>query len=99
MQKPQYHLFICSSFRANGEPKGVCFKKGADLVNYIQTEVSDRGIDAIVSTTGCLNACEKGPVLIVYPRAGGTTKWMKLRLTRSSTPWSKARGEELLDGM
>ncbi len=27
MQKPQYHLFICSSFRANGEPKGVCFKK------------------------------------------------------------------------
>ena len=69
MQKPQYHLFICSSFRANGEPKGVCFKKGADLVNYIQTEVSDRGIDAIVSTTGCLNVCEKGPVLIVYPNA------------------------------
>ncbi len=69
MQKPQYHLFICSSFRANGEPKGVCFKKGADLVNYIQTEVSDRGIDAIVSTTGCLNACEKGPVLIVYPQS------------------------------
>ncbi len=41
MQKPQYHIFICSSFRANGEPKGVCFKKGADLVQYIQTEVSD----------------------------------------------------------
>ncbi len=37
-------------------------------MNYIQTEVSDRGIDAIVSTTGCLNACEKGPVLIVYPQ-------------------------------
>ncbi len=69
MQKPQYHIFICSSFRANGEPKGVCFKKGADLVQDIQTEVSERGIDAVVSTTGCLNVCEKGPVLIVYPNA------------------------------
>ena len=50
-------------------PRVSALKKGADLVNYIQTEVADRGIDAIVSTTGCLNVCEKGPVLIVYPNA------------------------------
>ena len=29
MQKPQYHFFLCNSFRANGEPQGVCNKKGA----------------------------------------------------------------------
>jgi (2Fe-2S) ferredoxin len=69
MQKPQYHLFLCSSFRTTGEPKGVCHKKGGDLMQYLQTEVGDRGIDAVVSTTGCLNVCEKGPVLIVYPNA------------------------------
>ena len=69
MQKPQYHLFLCSSFRANGEPKGVCFKKGGELIQYVQTEVSERGIDAIVTSTGCLNVCEKGPIFIVYPQA------------------------------
>jgi (2Fe-2S) ferredoxin len=69
MHKPQFHLFLCNSFRTTGEPKGVCHKKGADLLPYLQTEVNDRGIDAVISTTSCLNVCEKGPVLIVYPNA------------------------------
>lgn len=70
MNKPQYHFLICNSFRANGEPQGVCNKKGAiQLLQHLQCEVADRGIDAIISTTSCLNACEKGPILIVYPNA------------------------------
>jgi (2Fe-2S) ferredoxin len=69
MQKPQYHLLLCNSYRTSGEPKGVCHKKGGELLQYIQVEVGDRGIDAVVSTTSCLNVCEKGPVLIVYPQA------------------------------
>lgn len=70
MKKPQYHFFLCNSFRANGEPQGVCNKKGAvDLLQYLQSEISDRGMDAIVSTTSCLNVCEKGPILVVYPNA------------------------------
>ena len=68
MHKPQYHFFLCNSFRVNGEPQGVCNKKGAvDLLQYLQSEIADRGIDAIVSTTSCLNVCEKGPILVVYP--------------------------------
>ena len=68
MHKPQYHFFLCNSFRANGEPQGVCNKKGAaDLLQYLQSEIADRGLDAIVSTTSCLNVCEKGPILVVYP--------------------------------
>lgn len=70
MKKPQYHFFLCNSYRANGEPQGVCNKKGAvDLLQYLQGEVGDRGMDAIVSTTSCLNVCEKGPILVVYPNA------------------------------
>lgn len=70
MYKPKYHFFLCNSFRANGEPQGVCNKKGAvDLLQYLQGEIADRGIDAIVSTTSCLNVCEKGPILVVYPNA------------------------------
>jgi len=69
MHKPRFHLFLCNSFRTSGEPKGVCHQKAGDLLQYLQAEVSDRGIDAIISTTSCLNVCEKGPVLIVYPDA------------------------------
>ena len=69
MHKPQYHFLLCNSFRANGEPQGVCHKKGAaDLLQYLQGEIADRGIDAVVSTTSCLNVCEKGPVLVIYPQ-------------------------------
>jgi (2Fe-2S) ferredoxin len=32
-----------------------------------ENEVIDRGIDALVSSTGCLKQCEKGPVVVVYP--------------------------------
>ncbi len=38
-----------------------------NLLQYLQSEISDRGLDAIASTTSCLNVCEKGPILVVYP--------------------------------
>jgi (2Fe-2S) ferredoxin len=70
MQKPQYHFFLCNSFRMNGEPQGVCNRKGSpDLLQYLQNEITDRGLDAIVSTTSCLNVCEKGPIMVIYPQA------------------------------
>jgi (2Fe-2S) ferredoxin len=68
MNKPQYHIFVCNSFRLTGEPQGVCNKKGAPgLLQYLESEIIDRGIDAMVSSCGCLKQCEKGPVMVVYP--------------------------------
>jgi (2Fe-2S) ferredoxin len=68
MHKPKYHFFLCNSFRVNGDPQGSCNRKGApDLLQYLQSEIADRGLDAIVSTTSCLNVCEKGPILVIYP--------------------------------
>lgn len=69
MHKPQYHFFLCNSFRLNGDPQGSCHRKGSpQLLQYLQSEISDRGLDAIVSTTSCLNVCEKGPILVIYPK-------------------------------
>ena len=69
MKKPQYHFFLCNSFRISGEPQGSCNRKGSpQLLQYLQNEVADRGLDAIVSTTSCLNVCEKGPILVIYPK-------------------------------
>jgi len=78
MKKPKHHIFVCASFRVQGEPKGICHKKGAfDLLQYIETEINDREMDNItVSSTGCLKLCDNGPVIIVYPEAdwyGGVT--------------------------
>lgn len=78
MPKPTYHLMICNSYRTTGQPQGVCNKKDAgSLPQYLETEISDRGLDAMVSTTSCFKMCEKGPVLVVYPQGwwyGGITE-------------------------
>jgi len=69
MQKPTYHLLVCNSFRLSGDPQGVCNKKGApNLLQYLEDEIVDRGIDAQVSSTGCLKVCDRGPAMVVYPQ-------------------------------
>lgn len=68
MQKPKYHIFICNSFRMSGESQGVCNKKGApQFLQYIEEEILDRGLDAMVSGTGCLKVCDRGPAMVIYP--------------------------------
>lgn len=68
MEKPDYHFLVCLSFRGL-EPKGKCVKKGSlDLLQYLETESADRGLSAMVSSTGCMKACDEGPVLVVYPQ-------------------------------
>jgi (2Fe-2S) ferredoxin len=68
MQKPDYHIFVCASFRGT-EAKGKCLKKESlQLIPYLEEELADRGLNAMVSSTGCLKLCEEGPVLVVYPQ-------------------------------
>ena len=69
MQKPTHHIFVCASFRVAGEAKGMCHKKNsASLLQYLEGELADRDMEDVrLSTTGCLNLCEQGPVLVVYP--------------------------------
>ena len=69
MQKPEKHIMVCASFRTNGTPQGACHKKDAmSLLQYLQEGLSERGLnDVMVSTTGCLKVCDRGPAMIVYP--------------------------------
>ncbi len=68
MAKPEYHIFVCCSFRGM-EAKGKCVKKNSmDFIPYMEEELADRGIDAMVSSTGCLKRCEEGPIMVVYPQ-------------------------------
>lgn len=69
MNKPTHHIFVCASFRVAGDSKGVCHRKeSAALLPYLENELADRGMDDVmVSSTGCMNRCEKGPLMVVYP--------------------------------
>ncbi len=69
MQKPAHHIFVCASFRVAGEAKGICHRKNsASLMQHLQTELADRDMEDVrISTTGCLNLCEQGPVMVIYP--------------------------------
>ena len=88
MQKPEFHVFVCNSFRVGGDPQGACNKKGAaGWLQYLEEEIIDRGIDAMVSSTGCLKICEKGPVMVIYP--GG---WWYTELTEQKL-------DEILDAL
>lgn len=70
MEKPKSHILLCGSFRASGEPQGICAKKGgAALVGYLESELADRGLgDVSVSLTSCLKVCDRGPAAVVYPQ-------------------------------
>ncbi|MCY1723414.1 (2Fe-2S) ferredoxin domain-containing protein [Prolixibacteraceae bacterium Z1-6] len=68
MKKPDYHILVCNSYRVAGDAKGYCNKNGAaDLIQYIMEECNDRGLDAALSSTACLNVCSQGPVMVVHP--------------------------------
>ena len=70
MEKPTHHMLLCASFRVKGEPQGVCHKKGSiDLTQYLEGEILDRGLDVLISNTGCMKQCDNGPVVVVYPEA------------------------------
>ena len=68
MKKPKYHILVCNSYRIAGESQGTCNKKGgSQFIQYITEGASDRGLDIVVSSTGCLNVCAQGPAIVVHP--------------------------------
>jgi (2Fe-2S) ferredoxin len=66
----QYHLFFCINERDDGRP--YCAQHGAkELRDYLKKRVKDAGMAGPggirVNTSGCLDRCSLGPVVVVYP--------------------------------
>ena len=63
------HVFICTNQRAPGEKKSCGEAHGLELVKAFKKMVKDKGLntDIRAQKTGCLDACEFGPALVVYP--------------------------------
>lgn len=66
------HVFVCTNVRPPGHPKGCCAEKGSEAVrDALKAEVKRRGLDGQVraNAAGCLDACEHGVAVVVYPEA------------------------------
>ena len=63
------HVFCCINQRPAGHPRGCCADKGAEkLRNYMKARAQALGLDsARINNAGCLDRCELGPTMVVYP--------------------------------
>src|SRR5579859_4842542 len=79
MPKFEKHIFICGNQRPAGHPRGCCDPEAkAELQKLFKQKLAERGLKGRVraNQSGCLDQCEHGPNLVVYPEAvwyGGVT--------------------------
>lgn len=70
-QRPFYdsHVFCCVNTRIKGHPRGCCQEKGAIVLrNYMKDRAKELGIrNARINAAQCLDRCELGPVMVIYP--------------------------------
>ncbi len=73
------HLFVCCNRRPDGHPRGSCAAKGSEkLRDYMKARAKEMRIPNIrVNTAGCLERCEDGPCLVIYPEG----VWYKIETT------------------
>jgi (2Fe-2S) ferredoxin/predicted O-methyltransferase YrrM len=70
MQPFRYHVMVCTQQKPENVP--CCAAGGAAAVlEELRAQLGRQRLtdEVLVSTTGCLGACEYGPVMIVYPEA------------------------------
>ncbi len=63
------HIFVCCNRRPDGHKRGSCAAKGSEaLRDYMKARVKEAGIPhARVNMAGCLDRCEEGPCVVIYP--------------------------------
>lgn len=63
------HVFCCVNERPPGHPRGCCSEKGSvRLRNYMKARAKALGLDDVrVNASGCLDRCELGPTMVIYP--------------------------------
>ena len=63
------HLFVCTNRRPDGHQRGSCAARGSEhLRDYMKARAKELGIRNIrVNSAGCLDRCELGPCLVIYP--------------------------------
>jgi (2Fe-2S) ferredoxin len=63
------HVFVCCNRRPDGHKRGSCAARGSeDLRDYMKVRAKELGLKGVrVNQAGCLDRCEFGPTLVIYP--------------------------------
>ena len=69
--QPYYarHVFCCTNRRVKGYRRGCSAEKDSvELRNYLKRRAKEEGLaDVRINVSGCLDRCELGPTLVIYP--------------------------------
>ena len=67
----KYHVFFCTNQRDDGRP---CCQDchAVEMRSYMKQRIKQAGLSGKgkirVNTAGCLDRCDSGPVLVIYPQ-------------------------------
>ena len=66
----KHHVFFCTNERDDGRPS--CGERGSsELRDYAKKKCKSLGLSGQgkvrVNNAGCLDRCEEGPIIVVYP--------------------------------
>jgi (2Fe-2S) ferredoxin len=65
------HMFVCGNVREPGHPRGCCDPAGGQaLRDAFKRELKKNGLGPLVRAnhSGCLEQCEHGPTVVIYPQ-------------------------------
>ena len=62
------HVFVCQNIRKNSSRKS-CGLKGVEIHSKLKKIVYKNGLnkDIRINKSGCLDQCDMGPCLVIYP--------------------------------
>tara|TARA_B100000749_G_scaffold149224_1_gene114516 strand:+ start:406 stop:807 length:402 start_codon:yes stop_codon:yes gene_type:complete len=65
----KYHIFCCTNVRHPKNSRGSCGQKGSEnLRDYMKATAKKLGLKSCrVNRSGCLDKCELGPTMVIYP--------------------------------
>ncbi|HEY3073682.1 MAG TPA: (2Fe-2S) ferredoxin domain-containing protein [Burkholderiales bacterium] len=66
------HVFVCLNERDASDPRGCCKQRGSEQIfRALKEGAAKAGLkgDTRINRAGCLDHCELGPSVVVYPEA------------------------------
>lgn len=63
------HVFCCTNTREPGHHRGCCSEKNSPaLRDYMKAQVKAKRVPNVrINAAGCLDRCELGPTMVIYP--------------------------------
>jgi (2Fe-2S) ferredoxin len=72
LAKFERHVFVCTNFREPGSARPSCTADGkSEIHTRLKDAIKDAGLASRIraNKSGCLDQCEHGPTIVVYPEA------------------------------